>query len=142
MQVKKRAFIFFGGAVAVVSLVAWSANYHFIYGSDVSGIRVQKKLSPSLSETIVNLDAVGAMPMVVARAQYPLFIESLLRSSTPKSASTPCHKIYEGMMYSQAEELCGRPDIVGNSSNGEQTYYWPSGVSANVANNILLSVRK
>ena len=133
-------------AVSVVlgAVVLFTASkYHLVYGSDISGIKIQKKLSPSLSETIVNFDAVGGMPMLVARAQYPLFTEALMRSA--KGAQGPsgseCRKIYAGMQYPQAEVLCGAPSIIGNSSDGSQTYYWPGGVSATVHNNVIKSVR-
>lgn len=132
------------GLVLALGALLFAANYHIIYGSDVSGINLQKKLSPSLSETIVNLDAVGGMPMLVARSQYPLFTEALVRkvNSVKKDDKGPCGKIYAGMLYPQAEALCGRPEVMGNSSNGEQTYYFSGGVSATVKNNVITDVRK
>jgi hypothetical protein len=137
----------FGIAVAgaAVALGVWSAgSYHFVHGSNVSGVQVVPKPSFSLSETLINMDAVGNMPMIAARSQYPMFIaEMTSRSANGASVDRgPCGRIYSGMMYSQVELICGAPTSVGHSSNGAQTYYFASGVVATVENNLITSVRK
>lgn len=60
----------------LIALVAFVGNYHFIYGSQVSPQKLSK-VSWSLSETIINVDEVGHLPLIVARSKYPLFLQAL-----------------------------------------------------------------
>jgi hypothetical protein len=63
---------------AAAILVGYCGNYHFVYGSKVPFQKVTK-VSWSLSEVLVNFDEVGGLPLIVARARYPLLLQALER---------------------------------------------------------------
>jgi len=71
------------GAMVALAVVG---NYHFIHGSTYGGPPVMPKLSWSLSETLINFDAVGNMPMIMARGNYPMFIAAWERRSEQDKA--------------------------------------------------------
>jgi len=60
----------------LAGLVGYAGNYHFMHGSTVSAQKL-KKVSWSLSETFINVDEVGGLPMIVARARFPLFLQAI-----------------------------------------------------------------
>lgn len=59
--------------------VAYAGNYHFMYGSEWSPQKLAK-VSWSLSETVINVDEVAHLPLIVARARYPLFLQAWERA--------------------------------------------------------------
>lgn len=67
-----------GSGAAVVALLWFLGAHHFVYGSRQS-LTMESKVSWSLSETVVNLDEVKALPPMAARERYPLFYEFLRR---------------------------------------------------------------
>lgn len=63
--------------VALCCVAVWYAgSYHFIHGSQVEFQKL-KKISWSLSETIINADEVAGTPLIVMRARYPLLLQSM-----------------------------------------------------------------
>jgi hypothetical protein len=62
--------------VAWLVLAGYCGNYHFVYGRGVTLQKIQK-VSWSLSETIINVDEVQGMPAILARARYPIFLQSM-----------------------------------------------------------------
>lgn len=131
------------GAIAVAALVLVAANYHIVTGSTVSGVTFQKKMSMSLSETFVNLDSVGNMPMIVARAQYPMFVASMERAitATEDALVKACGKdIQVGMTRDAVIRRCGRPANTESSETGAQTMEWTSGLMVKTENNLVTHV--
>ena len=122
------------GAIAVAALVLVAANYHIVTGSTVSGVTFQKKMSMSLSETFVNLDSVGNMPMIVARAQYPMFVASMERgvAAVQKAIVKSCSDLAPGMYRSEALDLCGKPGHVDSVAAGEEIMHWDNGLMVKV----------
>ena len=78
LMVKKSIFISIFTCVVGIYL---AGGQHFVYGSTVP-IQMIKKLSWSLSETVINFDRVGNMPMIVARASYPMFLAAMEREES------------------------------------------------------------
>jgi len=62
--------------VVLAVLVGYAGKFHFIYGAHVT-LQKLPKVSWSLAETVVNVDEVGGLPMLVARAKYPLFLRAV-----------------------------------------------------------------
>lgn len=138
---KKVLIAAFAVAAAVFLVVA--ANYHIVTGSTVSGATFQKKMSMSLSETFVNLDSVGNMPMIVARAQYPMFVASMERAMTAlnEDPAKTCGKdLQMGMTREAVVRRCGRPASTDTSDTGAQTMEWATGLLVKTENNLVTYV--
>lgn len=119
-----------GGVLFTVGVVlAVAANYHFVYGSEVDGITVESKPSLSLSETLINLDTLGGMPMIMARGQYPMYVTKLERRIEMQKLQSArgCHNIYVGMNISEIIPKCGQPDVL-KVSGGDSDMRWDTGV--------------
>lgn len=138
----KKALITAGAVTAAVFLVV-AANYHIVTGSTVSGVTFQKKMSMSLSETFVNLDSVGNMPMIVARSQYPMFVASMERAVTAlnEDPAKICGKdLQMGMTREAVVRRCGRPASTETSDTGAQTMEWATGLLVKTENNLVTYV--
>ena len=116
------------GFTAVAVIIA-SANFHVVTGSEVSGIRLEKKPSMTLSETFVNLDSVGNMPMIAARAQYPMYVAKVERrmKAAIAQASNGCRNIYVGMLIGEIIPKCGQPDSL-KTLGADAEMRWETGV--------------
>lgn len=66
-------------ALLLAAGVGYAGNYHFMYGSQWSPQKLAK-VSWSLSETVINVDEVAHLPLIVARARYPLFLQAWERA--------------------------------------------------------------
>ncbi|ABX35853.1 hypothetical protein Daci_3215 [Delftia acidovorans SPH-1] len=131
------------GAVAVAALVLVAANYHIVTGSTVSGVTFQKKMSMSLSETFVNLDSVGNMPMIVARAQYPMFVASMERAitATEDALVKACGKdIQVGMSKGVVLHRCGQPANVETEDFDVEKMRWRTGLLVHVQHGLVTYV--
>lgn len=112
-----------------VGLLTGAANFHFVYGSGVNGVKIERKPSLSLSETIINLDSVGNMPMIAARAQYPMYVAKLERQivSAKFQSESGCRNVYIGMPAEEIVPKCGRPNET--ETDGENAdMRWDNGV--------------
>lgn len=115
------------------------AKFHFVYGSEVEGIQVEPKPSLSLSETLINMDALGGMPMIAARAQYPMYVarmERLLEQLEFQNARG-CHHLQVGMRTVDIEPKCGRPDDVSGSD-----MRWDTGLWVKVSNGVITEIKR
>ncbi len=118
-------------AAASFGALLLAANYHIVTGSTVSGVSLQKKMSMSLSETFVNLDSVGNMPMIVARAQYPMFVASMeqaVAALNEDPAATCAKDLKTGMTRDDVIRRCGRPSSTDTAETGAQSMEWNSGL--------------
>ncbi|MES2887298.1 MAG: hypothetical protein V4739_04725 [Pseudomonadota bacterium] len=62
----------------VLGSSAYLGNYHVLYGSGLHKSHVVlRKVSWSLSETFVNLDALSGQPAFMAHANFPLTIAAM-----------------------------------------------------------------
>ena len=132
----------YGGMVAVIGLLtAVAANYHFVYGSGVSGVTIETKPSLSLSETLINMDTLGGMPMIAARANYPMYVSRLERraAQVEMQRSRGCQNIYVGMGVTEVIPKCGQPDEL-NVSGGDSDLRWDSGVRIKTSGDKVTSV--
>lgn len=59
-----------------VAAVAYAGSYHFIYGAGVNLYRL-KKISWSLSETVINKDELEHLPVIFVRMHYPLLMAAM-----------------------------------------------------------------
>lgn len=73
---KGRPAIFLGVA-SLIAFAAFAGSYHVVSGSTFGEPRLLPRVSFSFAEFFVNSDAVGRMPAIAARAQYPLFLLAL-----------------------------------------------------------------
>lgn len=58
-----------------LAFLAYIGNFHFVYGENIT-LRKVPKVSWSLSEMVINADAVRELPVFVLRINYPLFIQA------------------------------------------------------------------
>lgn len=124
----RKGMIVGGVGLAGLTLVL-AANYHFIDGSTVRGVQVESKPSLSLSETLINLDIVGNMPMIAARAQYPMYVAKLENriADSKFQGDSGCRNVYIGMPAEEIVPKCGRPNEV--ETDGENAdMRWDTGV--------------
>ncbi len=129
--------------VAAAALLLGAANYHIVTGSTVNGVSFQKKMSMSLSETFVNLDSVGNMPMIAARAQYPMFVATMERAVTALNedpAKTCGQSLQMGMTSEAVIRRCGRPTSTDTSEAGDQTMEWDTGLMVKTEKNLVTYV--
>jgi len=70
-----RKFLIFSLAALVMAVALFAGNYHIITGKN--GPRIVPRVTFSLSEFIVNEDALQAMPDVIRAMQYPLTVMAL-----------------------------------------------------------------
>jgi len=75
IKIGKRGILWIS-AVLLIGLIFICGKYHFIYSSEKSFLIIPK-ISFSLPETYVNLDAVLNMPRIVAMSRYPLAFKAL-----------------------------------------------------------------
>jgi curved DNA-binding protein CbpA len=71
-------------SVAAASVLFLTGHVHVITGSSIERT-VLGKVSWSLSETVVNSDALMKMPLIAARTQYPLTLLALERAQLIES---------------------------------------------------------
>jgi hypothetical protein len=100
--------------VVAAILVAVGGNFTFLTGSQV-GFKVLRKVSFSLSEVWVNLDEMGNMPAILARARYPLTLEALTRraiasGAEPDLSTDQTTRLRAGMTRIEVQEILGRPN--------------------------------
>lgn len=124
-----------GLLVAAGVLLFTGMNYHIVTGSEVSGVKFEKKLSMSLSETFINLDSVMNMPMIAARSQYPMYVAKLerLQASASQQRNSGCRNIYIGMSVEEIVPKCGRPNDT-ETTGTEIDMRWDTGVRIKAAN--------
>jgi len=100
-------------AVACIGGAVLVGNYHVLTGDAVGGLKVIPKVSWSLSESFVNVDALGNMPAIFARAQYPLLMVALAKmgrlAGSEKDLSDVRSKVQIGMTESQVYSSFGYP---------------------------------
>lgn len=128
------------GVAATGALLLVAANYHIVTGSTVSGVSFQKKMSMSLSETFVNLDSVGNMPMIVARAQYPMFVASMERgvSALQDELKKRCGSdLAAGMALEEVIKRCGSPATVETHEDRARTMRWNTGLIVKVEDGLV-----
>jgi hypothetical protein len=115
-------------SVGVATAIAITAgNYHVVNGATWLGPTFLPKVSFSLSEVFVNFDAVGQMPMIMVRSEYPLFLlamerqqdrealaAALARSSAPARATvryriteSDLFRVRQGMTKAEVNEILG-----------------------------------
>lgn len=71
-------------SVSATAFLAWAGNYHFVYGTPISGIARFEKISWSLSETLLNADEMNGTPRALLHARYPLFMQAAKRDGLSK----------------------------------------------------------
>ena len=99
-------------SVAVALSLTLAGKYHVLYGDAAHGMDVIPKISWSLSETFVNIDALGNMPMLFARAQYPLTVAALARRANERGLEkdlSVARKLAQGMDMEQVARIMGAP---------------------------------
>jgi hypothetical protein len=123
-------------AAAVISAVV-AGNFHFVHGSKNPFGSIIPKVSWSLSETIVNFDAVGNMPGFMARGTYPLFMAAVEKmmadSSAPIFSPSRLEKITLGMASVDVEAVLGKPDSSIGDPGKHETYRYFDPVSGRSA---------
>lgn len=115
--------------IAAVSLGATRlGQVHIVHGSHTRWALVDK-VSWSLEETLVNVDALERLPAIVARARYPLFLAALERDRD--AADIPgaptwrnATRIGYGMGPADVERLVGAPAHRGEEVDGEARHTW------------------
>lgn len=129
-----RKSLFVAAALAALGAVYVGLSYHIVTGSTVSGVSLQKKPSLTFSETFVNMDSVGNMPLIAARSQYPMFVSSMERgvAALHRELSKSCSDVAVGMYRSQVLDLCGRPDHTDSVADGEEVMHWSGGLMVKV----------
>ncbi len=117
---------------AAVAALLWAAgSYHVVTGSHVQGVAFERKLSYSLSEIFVNTDAVMNMPLIAARAQYPMYVAKLEKAVPPAAktvhATGNISDIEPGMTRAQVVIVLGPPDHTDYPGAGAEILTWNSG---------------
>lgn len=120
------------GAVALLGFAAVAANYHIVYGSKVKGLTFESKPSLTFSETLVNLDIVGNMPMIAARAQYPMYVAHV--EKRVHFLTKGCGSVRVGMWRSEALERCGQPASSEQPNRLTEVFRWSDGVEIKIEN--------
>lgn len=127
-----RRLVVLGAVISLVAILAGVAKYHVVTGSNVEFVKLIPKKSMTFSETFVNLDALGGMPEIVARSNYPMFMGALddRLAATQKTRAAPprrCALAEVGMTRSQVLVACGAPDMTDTPSSNEQVMNWNGG---------------
>lgn len=137
-----RKSVLWGGVLfAAGVMLAVAANYHFVYGSEVEGITVEKKPSLSLSETLINMDTLGGMPMIAASATYPMYVSKLKHRLEQLEFQNAhgCHNLYVGMQANEIVPKCGKPDM--RKSSGSDLR-WDTGLRVQISNGVVTEVTR
>ena len=117
--------------IAAAALLWAAGSYHVVTGSHVQGVVFERKLSYSLSETFVNTDVVLNLPMIAARAQYPMYVAKLEKAVPPEAKTVhptgSVSDIEPGMTRGQVVILLGPPDHTDYPGAGAEILTWNSG---------------
>ena len=127
-----------GGVIFASLLLFVGGKYHIVYGSTVNGPKLEAKPSFSLSETFVNLDSVGNMPLIAARAQYPMYVAGVERRI--KDLTVGCGSVKVGMWRSEALERCGKPAHTTTISTQEEALHWKNGLMIRINGGRVISI--
>lgn len=97
---------------AAGALLFASGFVHIVHG-EALGFHVWRKVSWSLSETVVNSDVVANLPMFMARSQYPLLMGKLeqIREGFDQPGFTQRNfgRVHIGMQLGEVRALLGEP---------------------------------
>jgi hypothetical protein len=82
---KSRSFAIRALILLVVGVGLFVTNFHIISGSNISGLKIVKRLSFGFSEFLINVDEISGLPYISVASKYPLGVKILQREKILES---------------------------------------------------------